>query len=195
MPTPCWLKHLCSIRVLVPLSFSLSLSLSLSLFQANFWSAEAFWVHFPARGCKTLLRRHSAPSPPREGTWGLREQSKSCVRDFIGFLSKPRNINLFLSPLLSYHQLQTTRFQSIKGPQHSLNIDLSPTHCEALGKSLPYPMNAFPGPFALCSHPYSPPACLIHLCATSTWHSPQTHQLLIVYWSYCCCWVPHPCQL
>ena len=119
MPTPCWLKHLCSIRVLVPLSFSLSLSLSLSLFQANFWSAEAFWVHFPARGCKTLLRRHSAPSPPREGTWGLREQSKSCVRDFIGFLSKPRNINLFLSPLLSYHQLQTTRFQSIKGPQHS----------------------------------------------------------------------------
>ena len=31
MPTPCWLKHLCSIRALVPVSFFLFLSLSLSL--------------------------------------------------------------------------------------------------------------------------------------------------------------------
>ena len=30
MPTPCWLKHLCSIRALVPVSFFLFLSLSLS---------------------------------------------------------------------------------------------------------------------------------------------------------------------
>ena len=55
---------------------------------------------------------------PKEGTWGLREQSKPHVRDFIGFLHKPRNISLILSPLLSYRQLQTTRFWSIKGPQH-----------------------------------------------------------------------------
>ena len=37
----------------------------------------------------------------REGTCGLREQSKSHVRGFIGFLCKPRNISLFFSPLLS----------------------------------------------------------------------------------------------
>ena len=36
------------------------------------------------------------PSPHREGAWGLCEQSKPCVRDFIGFLYKPRNISLFL---------------------------------------------------------------------------------------------------
>ena len=117
MPTPCWLKHLCSIRALVPVFFSLSLSLTLFLFQANFWSAEALSVPFPAQGSRTLLRRHSAPSPPREGIWGLHEQSKCRVRDFIGFMCKLRNISLVLPPLLSYHQPQTTRFRSIKGPQ------------------------------------------------------------------------------
>ena len=114
-PTPCWLKHLCSIRALVPVSFFLSLSLSLSprplslFFRLIPWSAEALWVHFPARASKTLSRRCSVPSPHREGTWGLREQSKSCVRGFIGFLCKPGNISLFLSfTFLSstpYHQV------------------------------------------------------------------------------------------
>ena len=37
------------------------LSLSLSL-RRLLWSAEALWVHFPARASKTLLRRRSAPS-------------------------------------------------------------------------------------------------------------------------------------
>ena len=70
MPTPCWLKHLCSIRALVPcLAFFLSLRLFL-------WSTEVLWIHFPAWASKTLSRRRSAPSPRREGTWGLREQSK-----------------------------------------------------------------------------------------------------------------------
>ena len=55
---------------------------------------------------------------PKEGTWGLCEQSKPHVRDFIGFLRKPRNICLILSSLLSYHWLRTTRFWSIKGCQH-----------------------------------------------------------------------------
>ena len=50
----------------------------------------------------TLERRRSVSSLHREGTCGLREQSKSHVRGFIGFLCKPRNISLFLSPLLSY---------------------------------------------------------------------------------------------
>ena len=45
MPTPCWLKHLCSIRALVPVSFFLSiLSVFLSLFLYFWlipWGAEA----------------------------------------------------------------------------------------------------------------------------------------------------------
>ena len=114
MPTPCWLKHICSIRALVPVSFFLFLSLSLRLF---FWSSEALWVHFPAQASKTLSRRRSAPSPHWEGAWGLCEQSKPHVRDFIGFLWKPRNISLFLNPLLSYRWLWTIRFWSIKRPQ------------------------------------------------------------------------------
>ena len=97
---------------------SLSLPPSLSFSGWSSWSAEALWVHFPAQASKTLLRRHSVPSPHREGTWGLREQSKPHVRDFIGFLWKPRNISLFLNPLLSYRWLWTTRFWSIKGLQH-----------------------------------------------------------------------------
>ena len=90
-----------------PRVFSLSLRLFL-------WSAEARCVHFPAQASETLSRRCSAPSPHQEGARCLREQRKPRVRSFIGFLRKPRNISLFLSPLLSYHQLQTTRFWSIK---------------------------------------------------------------------------------
>ena len=108
-----------------PCVFSLSLSLplllclSLSLFfRLILWSTETLWVHFPARASKTLSRR---PSPHQEGAWGLREQSKPRVRDFIGFLHKPRNINLFLSPLLFYCRLWTTRFRSIKGPQQQIS--------------------------------------------------------------------------
>ena len=96
MPTPCWLKHLCSIRALVSVSVFLSLSLSL-FFRLIPWSTEALWVYFPAWASKTLSRRRSASSPHREGTWGLCEQSKSHVRGFTGFLCKPRNISLFLS--------------------------------------------------------------------------------------------------
>ena len=111
-----------SFGLYVFLSLSLSLSLRLSL-----WSADALWIHFPAQASKTLPRRCSAPSPHREGAWGLCEQSNPHVRDFIGFLRKPRNISLFLSPLLSYRQLRTTRFWSIKGPQQSLTR----TYCTA----------------------------------------------------------------
>ena len=98
----------------------LSLSLSFRLIP---WSSEALWVHFPAWASETLSRRCSAPSPYREGAWGLREQSKPRARGFIGFLCKPRNTSLFLS-LLSYHRLWTTRFRSIKGPQQSVVLFL-----------------------------------------------------------------------
>ena len=83
-------------HVFLSLSFSLSLSLSPPL-RLFLWSAEALWVHFPAQASKTLPRRCSAPSPHQEGSWGLHEQSKPRVRNFIGFLHKPRNISLFLS--------------------------------------------------------------------------------------------------
>ena len=48
MPTPYWLKHLCSIRAWVPVSFflSLSLSLSLSLFLADSLEREG-WLSNP----------------------------------------------------------------------------------------------------------------------------------------------------
>ena len=109
-----------------PVSFFLFLSLSLSLF---LWSSETLWVHFPAQASKNLLRRRSVPSPHWEDAWGLREQSKPRVRDFIGFLCKPRNISLFLNPLLSYHWLWTIRFWSFKGPQQFI----------ILGSPLPFP--------------------------------------------------------
>ena len=75
MPTPCWLKHLCSIRAWVPVSFFLSI-LSVFLFLSIYfwlipWSAEARWAHFLARASKTLSRRHTAPSPTGEGAWCL----------------------------------------------------------------------------------------------------------------------------
>ena len=112
-----------------PCLFCLSLSLSLSFslfFWLILWSMETRHAYFPAQASKTLSRRYFVPSPPWGGAWCLREQCKSCVKGFIGFLCKPGNISLFLSftfffffpPLfLSYHRLCTTRFQSIKGPQ------------------------------------------------------------------------------
>ena len=112
MPTPYWLKHLCSIRTLVPVSFFFSFSLSFKLF---LWSTEALWVHFPARASKPLWRRRCAASPHWEGAWGLREQSEPHARGFIGFLRKPRNISLFLS--FTFLSSTPDHQESIKGPQ------------------------------------------------------------------------------
>ena len=114
MPTPCWFKHLCSIRALVPVFFSLSLSL---FFRLISWSTESLWVHFPARASKTLSRRCSAPSSHREGAWGLREQSKPLAGALLAFWVN-QGMSASFSPLLSYRRLRITRFWSIKGPQH-----------------------------------------------------------------------------
>ena len=131
MPTPCWLKHLCSIRALVPVSFFLLLSLSLSLpffFRLSPWSTEALWVHFPAWASKTLSRRHSAPSPHREGTRGLREQSKPHAGALLAFCVN-QGISASFS-LLSFliGRLRTTRFRSSKGPQHLSSLQLQSSH-------------------------------------------------------------------
>ena len=103
----------------MPVSFSCSLCLPLS-FRLIPWSAEALWVQFPAQASKTLLRRCSAPSAHRDGTWGLREQSKPHAGALLAFCIN-QGISASFS-LLDFliGRLRTTRFWSIKGPQHSL---------------------------------------------------------------------------
>ena len=117
MPIPCWLKHLCSIRALVPVSCFLSLSLSL-FFRVIPWSAEALWVHFPAQASKTLLRRCSAPLPHREGARGLCEQSKARAGALLAFCVNKGISASFSLLYFLIGGLWTTRFRSIKGPQH-----------------------------------------------------------------------------
>ena len=97
------------------MSCSLSLSLSFRLIP---WSAGALWVHFPARASKTLSRRRSAPSPHREGTWGLREQSKPRTGALLAFCINQGISASFSLLYCLISRLWTTRFRSIKGPQH-----------------------------------------------------------------------------
>ena len=105
-------------RVLLSLSLSFSLSLppsfSLRLF---LWSAEVLWVHFPARASKTHSRRCSAPSPHREGTWGLHEQSKPHAGALLVFCINQGISASFSLLYFLIGPLWTTRFRSIKGPQ------------------------------------------------------------------------------
>ena len=76
----------------VCLSFSHSLSTQLIL-----WRVEPHCAHSPAWASKTLSRRRTVPSLPREGARCLRERHKPCVKNFIGFLRKPGNVGLSLS--------------------------------------------------------------------------------------------------
>ena len=113
MPMPCWLKHLCSIRALVPMSIFLSLSLSLLYFWLIPWSAEARWGHFIARASKTLWRRRTAPSPTWEGAWCPRAAARALRTGLYWLSRKPGDSSLSLT-------LGTTRFQSIKGPTKNI---------------------------------------------------------------------------
>ena len=97
-----------------PVSCFLSLSLFFRLIP---WSAEALWVHFPARASKTLLRRRSAPSPHREGAWGLLEQSKPRAGALLAFCVNQGISASFSLLYFLIGRLRTTRFRSIKGPQ------------------------------------------------------------------------------
>ena len=106
------------IRAMGPLSFFLSLSLSLSLFFRLIpWSTEALWVHFPAWVSKTHSRRCSAPSPHREGTWGLHEQSKPCAGALLALCINQGISASFSLLYFLIGWLWTTRSWSIKGPQ------------------------------------------------------------------------------
>ena len=86
------LKHLCSIRAWVPVSFlpfsffgwflgvqrPILLTLLPGLLRLSL--EKALCAFIPSRGCRCLC-----------------ERCKSCVKDFIGFLHKPGSISLFLS--------------------------------------------------------------------------------------------------
>ena len=111
MPTLCWIKHLCSIRAWVPMSFVISCWLLL-------WSVETRCAQPPTQPSKTVSRRCTVPSPLWEGAWDLREKRKPCVKDFIGFLRKPANISLSLS--LFYFLIVNSRPPGY-GPLKDLN--------------------------------------------------------------------------
>ena len=135
MLTLCWLKHLCSIRAWVPVSFFLvflSVCLSVSLyFWLISWSAEARWAHLLARVSNTLSGRHTVPSPTQEGTWCLRAAAQT-LRIRLLIFRVNQGISASFSLLLSYCRLQTTRFRSIKGPTENkpvYHVKMVCRHC------------------------------------------------------------------
>ena len=92
----------------------MSCFLSLS-FRLISWSTEALWVHFPVQASKTLSRRLSAPSPHWEG---LREQSKPRAGALLAFCVNQGISASFSLLYFLISRFRSTRFRSIKGPQH-----------------------------------------------------------------------------
>ena len=115
MPTPCWLKHLCSIRALVPVSFSFSLSLSLSgyFFGAQRPSEFTFLPGLLRPSWEGALHLHPIERAPEASVNRASPMSGALLAFCIN-----QGISASFSPLLSCRRLLTTRFQSIKGPQH-----------------------------------------------------------------------------
>ena len=109
----CWLKHLCSIRALVPVSFFLSFSLSLPFFQAGPLECRGC-LRSLSRASKTLSRRHAAPSPPWEGAWGLHEQSKPRAGALLAFCVNQGISASFSLLYFLIGRLRTTKFRFIK---------------------------------------------------------------------------------
>ena len=108
------LKHLCSIRAWVPVSFFLSLSLSLRLIP---WSAETRLPHSPARASTTLSRRRPVPSPPLERVPGAFVRDASPVSRTLLVFCINQGVSTSFSPSLSCRCLSIARSRSIKGPQ------------------------------------------------------------------------------
>ena len=143
MPTPYWLKHLCFIRALVPVSCFLSLSFSLSGYffgvqrsseftflpglqhETCFGSAVLAQImkcgvlrvlmngsvaQFVHKRCfiekkkkkKDPLEKAFCAFTPSRGRLRPSWTEQALCRGYIGFLCKPRNISLFLTPLLPY---------------------------------------------------------------------------------------------
>ena len=104
------------------LSFSLSLSLSLSL------SGYFFGVQRPSEftflpgllrpSRESVLRLHPIKRVPEASV-----NRASPVSGTLLVFCINQGISASFSPLLSYHQLRTTRFRSIKGPQQRKTIE------------------------------------------------------------------------
>ena len=130
MPMLCWLKHLCSIRAWVPLSFFLSFLLSFySFFLSFFLSLSLFLANSLEHG--GLLSSLSCPGfwDPLEKThcafthWRGRpvptcSSASRKNRSLLAFHVN-KGISASVSLLLSYLRLWPTRFWSIKGPTDS----------------------------------------------------------------------------
>ena len=105
------LKHLCSIRAWVPVSFFLSLSLSPWLIP---WTAEIHLAHSPARTSKTLSRRHPVTSPHlKKAPSGFMRDASPVSMTLLVFCVN-QGVSASLSLSLSYCHLQTARSWSIK---------------------------------------------------------------------------------
>ena len=117
MPTTCRLKHLCSIRAWIPVSFFLViLSFLLSLLQANSLehrgplsplSCPGFWDPLEKAPC-AFTHSRGRPVPTCSS-----ESLKN--RTLLAFHVN-QGMSASFSLLLSYHRLRTTRFWSSKGP-------------------------------------------------------------------------------
>ena len=113
------LKHICSIRAWVPVSFFLSFSLSLSFWLIP-WSTETCLAHSPAQASETLSRRHPMPSPLLERVPGAFVRDASPVSRTLLVFCVNQGVSAFFSLSLSYHCLRTTRSRSIKGLQQGI---------------------------------------------------------------------------
>ena len=117
MPTPCWLKHVCSIRALVPVSFFPAfflffLSFSPSLFLAN--SLERLGGPLSSLSCPGFwdpLEKAPVPSAAQRAPGAYGQQCQPEEQGSTGFPRKPGAVSLFLS-----RALRTTRFRSTEGP-------------------------------------------------------------------------------
>ena len=114
MPTPCWLKHLCSIRALVPVSFFLCFSLSGYFFGVQRLSEFTFLPGLLRPFREGALRLHPIERAPEASVNRASPLSGTLLAFCI-------NQGISASFSLLYFligQLWTTRFWSIKGPQH-----------------------------------------------------------------------------
>ena len=115
MPIPCWLKHLCSIRALVPVPFFLSLS---GYFFGVQRPSEFTFLPGPLRPSQEgALHLHPINRAPEASV----NRANPVRGAFLAFWIN-QGISASFSPLPSYCRLRTTRFWSIKGPQQTLKI-------------------------------------------------------------------------
>ena len=108
------LKHLCSIRALVPVSF-LFVSLSFSGWFSGAWRPVelTFLPGLLRPSWEGTVCHHPERAP------GPFVSDASPVSRALSVLCVNQGISASFSLLLSYRQLHTTRFQSIKGPQQN----------------------------------------------------------------------------